>query len=339
MEIASKRLEKLTSIQEDLIEQIEKDIQVEVNLKETITMERQNIEEYQQLLLELQKMGRFLKVSTDRSEEDSGILQFENRLLELELSALKIQLSDLDTDKVAISERVKRQESIQLQGLHEDKALKDQTRLVKPEDLRVLETSTRTLEEKVRQANAEKEALQVSLATEKVRAHQTNEDFMRKLASGKDTLISSIDLDQTLSDSIKMRKTLISQRSIQRCDEKNVRGQKQRCFTRSDVVRSLDSIRQSKRKDESMKYLQKIALLLLETLVEKNCLLENLVAKSRTSGMYVKRLYDKIPEEIKEELKMEDFVNLQKQNLKQKSREQLSVEFQQITQPNSSMQG
>ena len=72
-----------------------------------------------------------------------------------------------------------------------------------------------------------------------------------------------------------------------------------------------------------------MALLLLETVAEKTKLHENFAARNRTTGLYVKELYDKLPTSDREELARADVeLFARRRDVVEKTRGDVSVEFQ-----------
>lgn len=86
-------MEELLSAKEDLLEQISTQACVHEAVKADLERKSAELEAAQQLVMQWQKRGRYLKPRADRDKEEG-----ERRMMQLEIECLRLRLRDVERD-------------------------------------------------------------------------------------------------------------------------------------------------------------------------------------------------------------------------------------------------
>ena len=297
---------KVDSDREDLEAQLRTQESVNGDVREEIHKVRELTEEFKELLIQLQKKGRFLEataVSPNEGEEEELSEDYlqeiakENKMLAVEIEALKAQLDEVEDDSKQVSERLERTDSISHQV--EDPPV-GETR----EEIDDLEASIRATVDEIDNmivdlnfAKADKRSFSLTVEREKIRAKSLNEDFLALLNAPKGFEVA--DIDQILAESIDLRSKLdrhqeeATMAKSYALSTRKVAKRHSKPKTIGEVGMALEAMAGG----DNTEIEQNVALVLLETLLRNDKLIATEKSANKTLGKRLAKLASAIPED------------------------------------------
>lgn len=321
------------STKEDLEEQLERQNVAHLKLLGEVEREKEKLDEYRELLNQLQRKDRFFQPAKERrrssqlfEEDDDGarqrlLLELENRYLKLEIEALESQIAQVDEDR----EHLKVKQNSISQQAEEDtrEAIKDSFEETILASIKKAEKEIEGLERDVKEEKLNRSLMQQSVDIEKGVAKEMNRSVMEILEPELSAAKKQVDVDQLLVESCELRKKYKKQqedaalfRSEIQTAKEAVRARRTKSlsygaskkkvptkiYCYSDASRALSQVRlRTEAGDDCSNYLQKMVLGLLESLDVKDQLIQNQSKGNRTLGIYLTKLCEKSPPLTQEE--------------------------------------
>lgn len=166
--------ENLDSTREDFEEQLKQIDRVQDDLLRELDKERAKLSEYQELLVQLQKKGKFLDEQRDSRYNNHPNSRGE-KFLQLEKEALKWQMNELERDLQALWASTQT-------TIEQNKAIVQEES--KEEALKNLEQGVAALKLDVIQAELTKDKIKHSIQQEKDRFKELNRHMLALLSPG-----------------------------------------------------------------------------------------------------------------------------------------------------------
>ncbi|TRY75478.1 hypothetical protein TCAL_04588 [Tigriopus californicus] len=295
--------ENLDSTREDFEEQLKQIERVQDDLLRELDTERAKLSEYQELLVQHQKKGKFLDELRDfryNRYDDDHLNSKGEKFLQLEMEALKWQLNELERDLQALWASAHNHSSCKVS---QNKG--NSRECSKDEALKGLEQGVSALKLDVIQAKLTKDKTEHSIQHEKDRVNELNKHILALLNPRKPP--NHIDVDQICIDSMDLRRK-IEQVTRQRnhsevlleLNRDQVRNRRDSGLLRySQVAKILQdpNLDEEDRRD----CLRNLTLALLEVLQVKDCALDQQLRWNKSLGTRLQLLNQKRPGLIKDE--------------------------------------
>ncbi len=267
---------RLLSAKEDLVEQLERQAEVNGKLAEALAAEKERQDSYKQLLIEFQKKRRFLQLCKGQDQEEL------RGLLKLEVEALQSQVNDLDADL----EMTMKSESASRQGREDEQEVEQD---MVDDVLDSPENAIAHLLEDVQQARVMRDQAIEGKEEEKARLKEANEQLCQDLGAGHDAKL--VDLVAVMAESRGLQKrldTLEGEREAARVRREMEKRQRRR----SRMVQERASIQSE---SDELAFLQALTLNLLESLDFKSTELEIEATRGKTLGKRLTEVGDRLP--------------------------------------------
>ena len=217
----------IQSNREDLEEQLERQNEAHLKLLAEVQQEKGKLDEYRELLHQLQRRDRFFHPARDgerkrkrfqgtgqeenNDEEESKLeLELENRFLRLEIEALESQIAQVEEDRehllikqnnTSISQQAEENTNEAQQDAHGENIL---------EDITSLEQEILALEHDIQEQKVNQVTLQQDVDIEKQVVGEMNKRFLDilnpELQPSDDNDDHQIDVDQLILDSMELRR-------------------------------------------------------------------------------------------------------------------------------------